>query len=68
LLFQKHGIFTRALQVYYTFGVTQSALLDEKNRNSQESKHEMPNGNSSKTGVRYKNACMFVMSSEQEGN
>ena len=54
--------------MYYTFGVTQSALLDEKNRNNQESKPEMQNSNSSKNGVRYKNACMFVMSSEQEGN
>ncbi len=58
----------RALQVYYTFGVTQSALLDEKNRSTQDNKDEIHNTNSTKNTIRYKNACMFVMSSEQEGN
>lgn len=53
--------------MYYTFGVTQSALLDEKNRNNQEIKDETQNINLSKNRIRYKNACMFVMSSEQEG-
>ena len=50
----------RALQIYFTHGVTKSELLELKNKQDDTGKSQAP--------LRYKNVCLFAMNCENESN